>query len=82
VQLDRPAASILRADSAAAAAADTQTGAQQLMQHTVQCVDLFFFLLFLPAGPAGWVDRFADKPRKGCDILVQALEREGVDTGG
>lgn len=30
--------------------------------------------------PAGWVDRFADKPRKGCDILVQALEREGVDT--
>lgn len=35
------------------------------------------------AGPAGWVDRFgAGKPRKGCDILVQALEREGVDTGG
>eukprot|EP00775_Hariotina_reticulata_P003113 gene3113-3390_t len=30
--------------------------------------------------PAGWVDRFQDKPRKGCDILVQALEREGVDT--
>jgi hypothetical protein len=34
------------------------------------------------AGPAGWVDRFAGKPRKGSDILVQALEREGVDTGG
>jgi len=33
------------------------------------------------AGPAGWVDRFAGKPRKGCDILVQALEREGVETG-
>jgi hypothetical protein len=33
-----------------------------------------------PAGPAGWVDRFAGKPRKGSDILVQALEREGVDT--
>eukprot|EP00879_Flechtneria_rotunda_P010504 GHRR01010981.1.p1 GENE.GHRR01010981.1~~GHRR01010981.1.p1 ORF type:complete len:614 (+),score=177.29 GHRR01010981.1:610-2451(+) len=32
------------------------------------------------AGPAGWVDRFNDQPRKGCDILVQALEREGVDT--
>jgi hypothetical protein len=35
------------------------------------------------AGAAGWVDRFgAGKIRKGCDILVQALEREGVDTGG
>lgn len=29
-----------------------------------------------PAGPAGWVDRFHGQPRKGCDILVQALERE------
>lgn len=28
------------------------------------------------------MDRFAGKPRKGSDILVQALEREGVDTGG
>jgi acetolactate synthase-1/2/3 large subunit len=28
----------------------------------------------------GWVDRFKGEPRKGCDILVQALEREGVDT--
>ena len=27
-----------------------------------------------------WVDRFGDAPRKGCDILVQALEREGVDS--
>jgi acetolactate synthase-1/2/3 large subunit len=27
-----------------------------------------------------WVDRFAGAPRKGADILVQALEREGVDT--
>lgn len=27
-----------------------------------------------------WVDRFGDAPRKGSDILVQALEREGVDT--
>lgn len=27
-----------------------------------------------------WVDRFGDQPRKGCDVLVQALEREGVDT--
>jgi len=27
-----------------------------------------------------WVDRFNGEPRKGCDILVQALEREGVDT--
>ena len=26
-----------------------------------------------------WVDRFDGGPRKGCDILVQALEREGVD---
>jgi acetolactate synthase-1/2/3 large subunit len=26
------------------------------------------------------VDRFEGEPRKGCDILVQALEREGVDT--
>jgi hypothetical protein len=26
------------------------------------------------------VDRFDGKPRKGCDILVQCLEREGVDT--
>ena len=28
----------------------------------------------------GWTDRFGDEPRKGCDVLVQALEREGVDT--
>ena len=27
-----------------------------------------------------WVDRYGDEPRKGSDILVQALEREGVDT--
>eukprot|EP01025_Chloroclados_australasicus_P035068 TRINITY_DN3580_c0_g1_i1.p1 TRINITY_DN3580_c0_g1~~TRINITY_DN3580_c0_g1_i1.p1 ORF type:complete len:563 (-),score=83.17 TRINITY_DN3580_c0_g1_i1:1528-3216(-) len=27
-----------------------------------------------------WVDRFGGEPRKGCDILVQGLEREGVDT--
>ncbi|GAB4818291.1 hypothetical protein N2152v2_005337 [Parachlorella kessleri] len=32
------------------------------------------------AAPREWVDRFGDQPRKGCDILVQALEREGVDT--
>ena len=30
--------------------------------------------------PAEWVDRFSGGPRKGADILVQALEREGVDT--
>ncbi len=30
--------------------------------------------------PAEWVDRFNGGPRKGSDILVQALEREGVDT--
>ncbi|PRW05900.1 acetolactate synthase isoform A [Chlorella sorokiniana] len=30
--------------------------------------------------PKEWVDRFAGQARKGCDILVQALEREGVDT--
>eukprot|EP00897_Mesotaenium_endlicherianum_P007556 jgi/Mesen1/6829/ME000350S05937 len=29
--------------------------------------------------PAGYVSRYADdEPRKGCDILVEALEREGV----
>lgn len=28
----------------------------------------------------GWVDRFHGEARKGSDILVQALEREGVDT--
>lgn len=39
------------------------------------------FVFIFAAGPAGWVDRFAGKPRKGCDILVQALEREGVETG-
>jgi acetolactate synthase-1/2/3 large subunit len=27
-----------------------------------------------------WADRYGDEPRKGSDILVQALEREGVDT--
>jgi len=27
-----------------------------------------------------WVDRFGKEERKGCDILVQSLEREGVDT--
>lgn len=26
-----------------------------------------------------WKDRYGDQPRKGADILVQALEREGVD---
>lgn len=30
--------------------------------------------------PVEWVDRFSGQARKGCDILVQALEREGVDT--
>lgn len=33
-----------------------------------------------PAAPKNWVDRFEDKPRKGADILVQSLEREGVET--
>ena len=28
-------------------------------------------------GAAEWVDRFGSEPRKGADILVQALEREG-----
>eukprot|EP00877_Chromochloris_zofingiensis_P001540 jgi/Chrzof1/11387/Cz05g34270.t1 len=28
--------------------------------------------------PTGWVDRFHGEPRKGCDILVQCLERERV----
>lgn len=32
-----------------------------------------------PAAEA-WADRFGEAPRKGCDVLVQALEREGVDT--
>lgn len=27
-----------------------------------------------------WQDRHGHEPRKGCDILVQALEREGVRT--
>ena len=29
-------------------------------------------------GAAEWVDRYGSEPRKGADILVQALEREGV----
>jgi hypothetical protein len=37
--------------------------------HLVCCVSLC-------PGAAGWVDRFSGKARKGCDILVQALERE------
>lgn len=28
--------------------------------------------------PEEWVDRFGDEPRKGSDILVQCLEREGA----
>ena len=32
----------------------------------------------LPSGPAEWEDRYGGEPRKGADILVQALEREGV----
>lgn len=28
----------------------------------------------------GWSDRYGQEPRKGCDILVQALEREDVRT--
>lgn len=27
-----------------------------------------------------WTDRYGKEPRKGCDILVQALEREQVQT--
>ena len=30
------------------------------------------------AGTQEWEDRFGSEPRKGADILVQALEREGV----
>lgn len=37
------------------------------------------FIPNLP-GPRPWVDRFGNNARKGCDILVQCLEREGVDT--
>lgn len=33
---------------------------------------------FMPTGYKDWVDRFGNEPRKGSDILVQALEREGV----
>lgn len=57
-------------------------------EHTQSCspyhaaADSGCAVLGCDAGPAGWVDRFAGKPRKGSDILVQALEREGVDTGG
>lgn len=29
---------------------------------------------------ANWTDRFGAEPRKGSDVLVQCLEREGVDT--
>ena len=32
------------------------------------------------AGAEEWVDRFGSEPRKGADILVQSLEREGVQT--
>ena len=32
----------------------------------------------LLSGPAEWEDRYGSEPRKGADILVQALEREGV----
>ena len=31
-------------------------------------------------GSQGWEDRYGREPRKGADILVQALEREGVAT--
>ncbi len=30
------------------------------------------------AGGEEWIDRYGGEPRKGADILVQALEREGV----
>lgn len=32
-----------------------------------------------PAAASTWVDRYENEPRKGSDILVQSLEREGVD---
>lgn len=32
------------------------------------------------AAASEWVDRFGSESRKGADILVQAIEREGVDT--
>lgn len=31
-----------------------------------------------PAGYKDWKDRYGNEPRKGSDILIQALEREGV----
>jgi acetolactate synthase-1/2/3 large subunit len=38
----------------------------------------FVFVSPQCAGAEEWVDRYGDEPRKGADILVQALEREGV----
>ncbi len=34
------------------------------------------------AAASTWVDRYENDPRKGSDILVQALEREGVEQVG
>ena len=34
--------------------------------------------LLLASGSVEWEDRYGTEPRKGADILVQALEREGV----
>lgn len=34
--------------------------------------------LTYPAGYKDWKDRYGNEPRKGSDILIQALEREGV----
>ncbi len=37
-------------------------------------------LIVCAAGASEWVDRFGRQQRKGADIVVQALERENVNT--
>ena len=65
-------ATLARGSSSASAAKSAELEAARKVAHNSLALET--------EPPAEWVDRFAGEPRRGCDILVQALEREGVET--
>ena len=82
----------------AAAAARSSVLGGPLRERNLMCSVRFFLcqavvhlhlnsLAHVPGNTAAaaalsWVDRYENEPRKGSDILVQSLEREGVDQVG
>lgn len=57
----------------------TNRGARKAAEEALASLDIERSPLVAPAAK-GWTSKWGDKPRKGCDILVECLEREGVDT--